>query len=113
MRRRKSWGCDKQTTDERYVYAISCPFCEGNLAACKHCHGTNQIRIDRCPFALVKRVHMDVCSGAVFLESGGVMPAAGGWNEQSPTFIEALTIVLREKAYYDEQRIKRRGSGRT
>jgi hypothetical protein len=85
---------------------FECPFCLGRLPSCPDCNGTGRIEVWECPNRRVKQRHLDVCSAAVFLEMGGVMPSTGGWAEQSATFLDALVIVCKERAHYEEQRIK-------
>lgn len=55
-----------------------------------------------------------MCNGAAFLEVGGVLPVGGGWADQSASFLDALAIVLKDKAKYDEvkQKLAAAKSGR-
>ena len=41
-------------------------------------------------------VDHEICRAASLLEIG-LLPSSGGWAEQSATFLDAVSIVLREK----------------
>lgn len=96
--RRAAWGCDAPAPQP--TLSIDCPFCERRFDDCPHCNGKGSIDFDRCPFALTSQRHFDVCQAAVFAEVG-LLPGTGGWAEQGCTFLDALCIVLREKAEYE------------
>jgi len=56
---------------------------------------------DRCPHAWLRdeaKAEADLVEDVLFFESDGVLPHAGGRLDQSPAFIEALTVVRSERA---------------
>jgi hypothetical protein len=56
---------------------------------------------DRCPHAWLRdeaRAEADLVDDVLFYERDGILPHAGGRLDQSPAFVEALTIVREERA---------------
>lgn len=72
-----------------------CPFCYGRREDCEHCSGTDKVPIFRCPNQLVKRAHLDYVTACVMTERG-ILPDAGGWQDQPATFLAAFPIVMDE-----------------
>ena len=64
-----------------------------------HCHGSNKVPIFRCPNALVTRRELNVIT-ACFQTEQGVLPDAGGWQDQAATFTAAWPLVMHEIAYW-------------
>lgn len=102
---RARWGCDEPTPYPQFL--LDCPTCEGKHAECDDCRGIGRIEYRDCPFRHVTQRELDVCTAAVLIEQTGILPASGGWFEQSAVFLDAVSIVLREKAKYDEARQER------
>lgn len=98
---RVKWGCDAPTSAPQ-VKAMSCP-CFRQDPSCRECGGSGKISIHRCPRALVQEVHYEVCRAVTHLEVG-ILPAAGGWGDQSASMVQAMKLVLSEKAAYEKQR---------
>lgn len=83
---------------------LECWECEGRSSQCAVCQGKNQIPVHRCPMSFVPRAAWQVCEAAILFAEAGVLPVAGGWLEQSATFVDALALVLKERAHYLEER---------
>lgn len=80
-------GCDGPTADELHTTSIECAACRGRNQACTHCDGTGTVRIRRCVWKLLEPVHVEVIEAALLVEHG-VLPAAGGWDDQTHTWRE-------------------------
>ena len=78
---------------------MPCPECRGQ--GCEVCGGRGRLEVRRCPGRAVPRVAWAICGYAARLESG-ILPVAGGWEDQSVSWAEAVNFVLAEKAAYDE-----------
>lgn len=106
---RKRWGCDEPAA-EPTNFISPCPFCDRGSDDCKHCSGTNQVPIFRCPRKTVTQQHMDAITAAALVEQG-VLPDRGGWHDQAATFVAAYPICAREiahwRAYHREQAAKK------
>jgi hypothetical protein len=105
---RERWGCDAPA---KYpVFTISCSKCSGNDPKCE-CGGTDRAPVFRCPTATLSSAHPEVMLGVkqfmrayAFLESRQILPAAGGLNDQSLSFVQACEIVDAERGLFDKIR---------
>lgn len=97
---RLEWGCEVPT--EAPQFEVDCPFCEGLDPACADCGGKGALVFHRCPFALIGPDHLAICRAADLL-AHGLLPAAGGWAEQSAPFVDALLLVRRQQAEYQRK----------
>jgi hypothetical protein len=98
-------GCDEPT--ERVQFEIVCPACRGKDPACQECGGHGSLQFHRCPHSFYGREHMDVIRSVSFLECG-VMPSAGGWADQSATWVDAVGIVRSEIDDYRRRESEKR-----
>lgn len=57
--------------------------------------------LHRCPRVTTPREALDVVQAALLVEAG-VLPMAGGWNDQAATFTGAWRIVVREIQHWRE-----------
>lgn len=74
------------------------------------------IELERCPFAVPEPVHWRICEYAALLEVG-ILPVAGGLEDQSESFLEALRFTQGlkqelEKAEQEQAAKMREGSRR-
>lgn len=97
--KRKRWGCDEETA-EPIAFIAPCPFCSGPDSRCPHCAGNlDGVPVRRCPNSQVTRRELDMINAAVLAERG-MLPDAGGWQEQAATFVRAYPIAAREIAHW-------------
>lgn len=73
--------------------------------ACHVCAGTGAWRLTRCPFVYTTHEDRKVVTCASLLDLS-VLPAPGGWQDQTAWFQQAALLALSEKRGYDEQRRK-------
>jgi hypothetical protein len=100
---RRTWGCDSQAPEA--LFEVDCPRCYGSHAECELCGGSGSVPVHRCPWATRTRVIGRVLDYSSLLECG-VLPVGGGWEDQSATFADALSIVLRTRARIEEQKME-------
>jgi hypothetical protein len=91
---RKRWGCD-EPSEEPIAFLTPCLFCRGERDECEHCNGENRMPVHRCPNAVLDQAHFDVVSAVAMVERG-VLPDAGGWQDQAAVFVSAFGLVTRE-----------------
>lgn len=101
---RKQWGCDAATKETQFT--LQCLTCEGLDAKCPECKGTGTVEYHRCPHTYVDPQHWSIVR-AVGMADRGLMPAAGGWADQSATFVDALNLVRAEQRKYERAASKR------
>lgn len=94
---RKQWGCDEPAAEP--VLDLDCFVCAGHRDDCSECGGTGLIPIRRCPNRVVQQVHLDAVLAAIQTEHG-ILPVAGGMQDQAATFVEALPLLLREVSHW-------------
>lgn len=58
----------------------------------------------RCPVKALPVDFYTVGKAYYMLEKFGVLPSQGGWIDQSATLIEALEVINKEMAEYDDRR---------
>jgi hypothetical protein len=71
---------------------LKCPACNG--AGCGHCDD-GQIRVDRCPHAVVTRDVWAAFQAAQMAEKG-VLPVAGGMLDQTQSFADAVALIWQD-----------------
>lgn len=59
----------------------------------------------RCPYALVGARELRVVKFAGLIESG-VLPDAGGWLDQSASYMDALPEALSARRQFERERLK-------
>lgn len=96
--KRTEWGCDERS-EQPVVRMSGCPFCDGGVQTCAHCHGTDELRFYRCPFGLVKPEHLRAVDLVLLAESGH-LPDEGGVLDQAATWLQAMPIIQAEIAGY-------------
>lgn len=101
--RRATWGCDAPAS-EPVVHLSPCPFCTGGREDCTHCHGEDRYPVFRCPHKLVTKNDLDAVLAASMVEVG-VLPDAGGLQDQPATFVAALPLLQRELRHWQNEAI--------
>lgn len=96
--KRRAWGCD-EPAPEPVLWIEPCPFCAGRNPACDQCSGTDRVPIMRCPQRLVTQRELSAVSAALLVERG-VLPDAGGWEQQAHTFVAAFPLLCSEIAHW-------------
>lgn len=96
-------GCDEPT--ERVQFEIDCPSCRGEDAKCPDCEGYGKQQFHRCMHSMFGQQHLDIVRSVPFLECG-VLPCAGGWTDQSATWVDAVGIVRSEIDAYRRKAAK-------
>lgn len=97
---RKNWGCDEPA--EVPLLAATCWRCSGyDPESCDLCKGAGMVDIDRCPRAMPDSVHWQICEYVTLIEVG-ILPVAGGLEDQSASFLEALRFTQGLKVELDE-----------
>lgn len=92
------WGCDEPTREPQF-WIEPCPHCNGKNQDCE-CKGSNRMPVHRCPNAMATARDFDVLRSAVLTGESGVLPDAGGWNDQAATYVEAYPIARTEIAHW-------------
>lgn len=75
--------------------SIACVCTPGD--ACDVCGGGGEIVLRRCPYRTADITASRVCQAVAWAETG-FLPHAGGWRQQSATFLQALNVALARKA---------------
>lgn len=77
---------------------MACPFCpEGEPdPACVVCSGTGGWPLMRCPYVFTSYVDRKVVTCASLVDIS-VLPAPGGWQDQTAWFQQAAMLALSEK----------------
>lgn len=97
---RESWGCDGESKVPFYI--DDCPFCDGEAGTCLAGCNKGRLEFRRCPNAtLPEEAHL-VVRYAALIETG-ILPIAGGMEQQSASFVDALMIVLSKKGELEEK----------
>jgi hypothetical protein len=76
--------------------------CAGKNASCEHCAGSNRMAVYRCPNALVDANSTATLRAAALAEQSGVLPDAGGWQDQAATFVQAFPVAQQELRHWQE-----------
>ena len=103
---RKAWGCD--TEAERIVWESTCPRCAGTDSDCNLCEGSGTVGYRRCPAAIMREaspaltVHLDLLLRAYsHYDRRNVLPVAGGWMDQSRSFLAGVDLIDAERGHWD------------
>lgn len=74
---------------------LGCPACNGD--GCEVCGGIGWFKVESCPR---HHVAADIAEGLRLLDFAkqGVLPVAGGYYDQTPAFLELMTLYEREAA---------------
>lgn len=78
---------------------LACFVCAGKDDACPECQGSNRIELRECPWRRIQPEHEEAITAAVQMERG-ILPEAGGWLDQSATFVAAFPLLLNELAHW-------------
>ena len=98
--KRRDWGCDEPALVP--LLAATCWRCSGfDPESCDLCKGAGMLDIDRCPNAVPDEVHWRICEYVNLVEAG-ILPVAGGLEDQSPGFLEALRFTQGLKVEIEE-----------
>lgn len=114
---RLKWGCDEPLSLEEWhrneaeditsaLAFTPCLRCEGDDDECPVCDGTNEWKLLRCPYSVVEPWHRDVCHG-VIQQRHGILPFAGGWQDQPALYVRAARIVNAELVRIEENERER------
>lgn len=104
---RKGWGCDAPT--EHVQASIPCPSC-GGAGPCAHCGGGGKLHFYECPNVILGRDPEAVTIINQFLsyfQPFGIMPAAGGWMDQTAGWYQANQHLSAAWANLESERIER------
>lgn len=74
----------------------------GSGAPCDRCEGTGQVEVHRCPRAISDPMARRVIGYVNMLEAG-ILPVAGGWEDQSASFAEAAAVAMAARADIEER----------
>ena len=106
---RLGWGCDAPA--EYPVFDIGCSRCNGADYSCESCGGRGLIDLYRCPTGLLSdatpplRSKIDLLMRAYFhYDKRNVLPAEGGWIDQTRTFLAGVEIIDAEKGRLERVR---------
>lgn len=94
---RREWGCDGLA--RRDLYEIGCSRCDGTDGGCSACKGRGSVGMRKCPGRLLER-RPDVARALdayMQLDARSVLPAEGGWLDQSAAFVDACAIIEQER----------------
>ena len=107
---RRLWGCEGPA--KRPVYSIDCPACSGR--DCPSCDGRGFVEYYECPNRVADAGAHEAIE-LFFLMKNGILPAAGGWYDQTIGFCAAMRFLSRldaERERREFERAKRSSSGR-
>ena len=106
---RELWGCD--ASSERPVFQVGCSACHGADYACPSCEGRGTIDLYRCPTGflsaagILTRNKIDLLMRAYHhYDSRHVLPAEGGWLDQTRSFVLGVEIIDAEKGRLERLR---------
>jgi len=103
--RRREWGCDEPAAVP--LLGATCWTCFGaGLEDCDTCKGDGMVDVDRCPFAVVEGNAWRICEYVSLLEVG-ILPVAGGLEDQAASFLEALRFTQGLKAELEAEELER------
>lgn len=108
---RKANGCDGpcgKTKRERP--RITCGRCggagaglvDGRKVECGRCRGEGSIKLTRCPSFYEEAWQEEFFEAYSFLESG-ILPDAGGFQDQTADFVQVVRAIRDQKAECDRQ----------
>lgn len=108
---RRIRGCDAplDLSQGEYSWASPC-LCGGNLPDCGDCGGEGMRYWTQCPSAIMASDDGSVSSALrayVQFDDRHVMPAAGGWCDQSPHFQSAVETVDRARGLWQALKDKK------
>jgi hypothetical protein len=98
---RELWGCDQPATAP--TIDVPCWECWGLSDQCRGCGGAGTVDIFRCPYAIVQPGAQMVVNAVSWFMHHGLMPVAGGTQDQAVTFHEAVRIVSRAFIHFTEK----------
>lgn len=111
VKSREVWGCDAPA--EQPVFEIGCSSCDGGDPECDACDGSGAVWIYQCPTSYIRR-HAPVGQAVAWLDSvvrayiqydsRNVLPAAGGYADQSASFGRCVDLIDSERGRYEEMR---------
>lgn len=91
--RRRTWGCDEKTRAP--LFAVPCHACPDTRypePGCTVCGATGWRQVHRCPMpAVAGAAH--VARAVLAAEQVGILPAKGGWFDQTASFERAMVMV--------------------
>jgi hypothetical protein len=113
---RKSWGCDAPA--KKAIFTTGCSRCFGGDADCPDCEdGVTYHK--RCPTTVMGMESNEMRRSAgravrsyMQFDSRGVMPGAGGFEDQSPQFGQICDVIDHERGRLEGQRAEHRNRER-
>lgn len=89
---------------------MECPLCpDGDPdPACEVCAGAGSWTLRRCPYVFTSHEDRKVVACANLVDLG-ILPAPGGWQDQTAWFQQAASLAIGEKRAYEERRFKKTG----
>lgn len=100
---RARWGCDAPA--DKPVASIRCFVCKGNDGDCRHCGGTGEMPVHRCPNQIADERMREVLTAASMVEHG-VLPEAGGWRDQAATWVQLFPLAMAELRHWQDVRME-------
>lgn len=100
---RTRWGCDAPA--DQPVASIRCFVCKGADPECRHCHGTGEMPVHRCPNVIADERLREVLMAATMVENG-VLPEAGGWRDQAASFVAVYPLAMSEVRHWQDVRME-------
>ena len=119
---REAWGCDAAVDD--VVFRTGCSACFGYNHDCPRCVD-GEVEHHRCPTAVIESAPDGVRRAAgramrayTQFDQRGVLPSGGGYNDQTPHFMQVVELVDHERSRWqgdlnqhrerERERIRRR-----
>ena len=103
---RASWGCDAPAS--RSVWESGCPRCGGADSECARCGGKGVASHRRCPEAIIREAPRSTQAVIELLirayshyDRRNVLPAPGGWLDQTKSFILCVDLIDAERGYWE------------
>lgn len=101
--KRQEWGCDQELDAVPESLDFDCFLCERENPdpECPACDGAGWWGPKRCPNKIVGYRETKICEQSRLLEYH--LPSAGGWEDQSYKWQQAIGVVTAERAAYEKE----------
>ena len=106
---REKWGCDANSTKVASWW-MGCD-CAGTNPDCPRCKGKGTVAMKRCPSSMLESSSDSTISSLIMAmtlynqyDARQVLPAPGGWLEQSPCFLALVQTVDGERGRWEKLR---------
>lgn len=99
---RKQWGCDEDT--QAPLLELDCWECRQipqMVGTCTVCDDDGVVRWYRCPYSMPGFGNaMLAIQSSIMVAECHVLPAAGGWDEQTALFHQVFAVVMDYREMY-------------